>query len=90
MQFLLIDLALTLLALLGYRALTLAAGYRALVVSPEGRTAPQRPLGSTGGEIARPPKPALPKPRPQDTAARRRAPRCGERRSTLHRLINFW
>ena len=88
MQFLLIDLALVLLALLGHRALSLAARYRAAVVTLEHRVMLHPRIGSRRDDIA-PPKPAS---RPARRGAMTPEPvPCGAQcRTTLHRLINFW
>ena len=88
MQFLLIDLALVFLALLGYRALSLAARYRAAVVILEHRAWAYPRIGRHS-EIA-PPKPASAKPARREAMTPKPVP-CGDRcRATLHRLINFW
>jgi hypothetical protein len=90
MQFFLIDLAVALLALLGYRALSLASQYRAAVVSLEDRVTPHRRTGGRHDKIAPPAKPALAKPAPREAVTGKRAPRNEQCRSTPHRLINFW
>ena len=90
MQFFLIDLALALLALLGYRALGLAARYRAAVVSLEDRVTPHRRIGRRHDEIAPPLNPARAKPAAREAVTGKRAPRSDQCRSTRHRLINFW
>jgi len=90
MQFLFIDLALALLALLGYRALSLAGRHMSAVVSLEDRAMRRRRIGSTYDQIARPPKAALPKPAPREATRPKRAPSSASRPPTLHRPINFW
>jgi len=88
MQFFLIDLTLVLLALLGYRALSLAAPYGAAVVTLEHRVTRHRLFGSRRDEIA-PRGPASAKPAPREAMTSKPAP-CDQCRATLHRLINFW
>jgi len=88
MQFFLIDLTLVLLALLGYRALSLAAPYGAAVVNLEHRLTPHPRIGSRRAEIA-PREPASAKPAPREAMTPKPAP-CDQCRVTLHRLINFW
>ena len=89
MQFLLIDLALMLLALLGYRALSLAAGYRAAVVTLEHGVIPHPGTASRHDEIA-PPGPASAKPVRRRAMSTKPASCSDQCRAPLHRLINFW
>jgi hypothetical protein len=89
MQFFLIDLALVLLALLAYRALSLAGRYRAAVVTLEHGVMPRPRTGSRRDEIA-PPEPASAKPARREAMTPQPVPCGAQCRATLHRLINFW
>ncbi len=88
MQFFFFDLALALVALLGYRALNVMV-HRVPLVSLKPRVTPHRRSG-THGKIAAPRKPAQPQPLLPELVTPKgalRSDRCG---STAHRLINFW
>ncbi len=89
MQFLFFDLALALVALLGYRAVNIVA-HRVPLVSLKARVTPHRRDGGTDGEIALPRKPAQPQPLVPEAVTPKGAQRSDQCGSTRQRLINFW
>jgi len=84
MQFFLLDLALALAALLGYRTLEGLAARSAPVVA----FGPHRPLRA-GAAPAVKRKSAKGRDLPPECGLSRHGERC-ERRAPLHRLINLW
>jgi hypothetical protein len=83
------DLALALVALLGYRALSLMV-HRVPLVSLKARVTPHRVRGGTPDNIAPMRKPAPPQPLLQEVVTPKCTQRSDQCRSTRHRLINFW